>query len=65
MTIEGKPEEFTKGLEVIDRNYDMYLSNVIKFKEKLKWCDIATQHVNIYKSCVEREKNIKSEILIN
>jgi len=65
MTIEGKPEGFTKGLEVIDTNYDMYLSNVIKFKEKLRWCDIATQHVNIYKSCVEREKNIKSEILIN
>jgi hypothetical protein len=50
------PDEFSKGLKRLERNYLYYTQNIDKFNKKLKWDFVANQHNLIYLS-IENEKN--------
>lgn len=48
VTVKRIPEDFSKGLQRVSREYGSYAQAVSKFKEKLKWEYVAKQHVTHY-----------------
>jgi glycosyltransferase involved in cell wall biosynthesis len=48
ITDKRDPLEFSKGLEILSRNYSKYVEAVNMFKQKLKWDSVAKQHYRLY-----------------
>jgi glycosyltransferase involved in cell wall biosynthesis len=48
ITVKRKPAEFTRGLELLDKNYTSYAKAVRNFKGKLDWGHVAEEHLKIY-----------------
>lgn len=46
-------EDFSKGLAILDKNYDRYRNAARSFSPKLKWDFVARQHAAIYRSVVD------------
>jgi len=40
----------------LNNNYEYYVKNVILFKEKLKWYNIARNHISLYNQIIEESK---------
>ena len=58
ITVKRKSSEFEHALEKLEADYSDYVQKVEEFKPKLKWTNIARQHVEIYtKSISERNKS--------
>ena len=53
ITVKRNPEEFSKALVTLNNNYEYYAKNVILFKEKLKWYNIARNHISLYNQIIE------------
>lgn len=56
ITVKRNPIEFSKALVTLNNNYEYYAKNVILFKEKLKWYNIARSHISLYKQIIEESK---------
>jgi glycosyltransferase involved in cell wall biosynthesis len=48
ITVKRDPLEFSKGLDILSRNYNKYAEAVNMFKQKLKWDSVAKQHYRLY-----------------
>jgi glycosyltransferase involved in cell wall biosynthesis len=53
ITVKRNPEAFSKALVTLNNNYEYYAKNVILFKEKLKWYNIARNHISLYNQLIE------------
>ena len=53
ITVKRNPKEFSKALVNLNNNYEYYAKNVILFKEKLKWYNIARNHISLYNQIIE------------
>jgi glycosyltransferase involved in cell wall biosynthesis len=53
ITVKRNPKEFSKALVNLNNNYEYYAKNVILFKEKLKWFNIARNHISLYNQIIE------------
>jgi glycosyltransferase involved in cell wall biosynthesis len=53
ITVKRNPEAFSKALVTLNNNYEYYAKNVILFKEKLKWYNIARNHISLYNQIIE------------
>ena len=58
ITVKRKPEAFANGLTTLANDYDTYVREVNKFKEKLKWDLIATQHSTLYEQVLKAKRAI-------
>jgi hypothetical protein len=56
ITVKRNPQEFSKALMNLNNNYEYYVKNVILFKEKLKWYNIARNHISLYNQIIEESK---------
>ena len=57
ITVKRNPDEFSKGLKRLERNYLYYTQNIDKFNKKLKWDFVANQHKLMYSSIVNEKNN--------
>jgi glycosyltransferase involved in cell wall biosynthesis len=58
ITVKRKPDDFANGLRTLANDYDTYVKEVNKFKEKLKWDLIARQHYALYEHVLNAKKAI-------
>jgi glycosyltransferase involved in cell wall biosynthesis len=54
IAVKRNPSDFSKALGILAENYDKYQQAVNKFKENIKWSNIAKEHSNLYNYIVER-----------
>lgn len=47
-----KIEEFEKSIYTLEKSYDIYLKNLREFKEKIRWNEIANEHIKVYEKSV-------------
>jgi glycosyltransferase involved in cell wall biosynthesis len=52
ITDKRDPLEFSKGLDILTRNYSKYVEAVNMFKQKLKWDSVAKQHYRLYNNII-------------
>jgi glycosyltransferase involved in cell wall biosynthesis len=57
ITVKRNPNEFSKGLKRLERDYLHYTQNIDKFNKKLKWDFVANQHNLMYSSIVNEKNN--------
>jgi hypothetical protein len=50
ITVKRNRTAFSDGIKEIESNYSYYSQNVGKFKEKLKWNFVASEHRSVYSS---------------
>jgi hypothetical protein len=50
IVVNRNPTAFSDGIKKLERNYSYYSQNVHKFKEKLKWNCVASEHKSAYSS---------------
>jgi glycosyltransferase involved in cell wall biosynthesis len=55
ITVKRNPASFSKGLQELHKNYSKYAQVVDDFKGKLKWSDVAKEHLKIYKKAMQRD----------
>jgi glycosyltransferase involved in cell wall biosynthesis len=48
ITVKRNPASFSKGLQELHKNYSKYAQAVNDFKGKLKWSNVAKEHLKIY-----------------
>jgi len=48
ITVKRNPASFSKGLQELLKNYSKYAQAVNDFKGKLKWSNVAKEHLKIY-----------------
>jgi glycosyltransferase involved in cell wall biosynthesis len=58
ITVKREPDAFANGLRTLANDYDTYVREVNKFKEKLKWDLIATQHSTLYEQVLKAKRAI-------
>lgn len=58
ITVKRKPDAFANGLRTLTTDYDTYVKEVNKFKEKLKWDLIAKQHSALYQHVLNAKKAV-------
>jgi glycosyltransferase involved in cell wall biosynthesis len=56
ITVKRNPDEFSKGLKRLERNYLYYTQNIDRFNKKLKWNFVANQHNLMYLSITNEKK---------
>jgi glycosyltransferase involved in cell wall biosynthesis len=56
ITVKRNPDEFSKGLKRLERNYLYYTQNIDRFNKKLKWDFVANQHNLMYLSIANEKK---------
>ena len=56
VAVQRTGEDFSKGLRILDTNYEMFHESVNSFRPKLKWDYIAAQHAEIYQSAFRNGK---------
>jgi glycosyltransferase involved in cell wall biosynthesis len=56
ITVKRKPSEFVRGLKLLCDNYDHYKTTVNKFKVKLKWNQVAAEHIKVYDRVIKEAK---------
>jgi len=54
ITVKRNPQEFSQALVTLNNNYEYYAKNVILFKQKLKWDNIARNHISLYNQIIEQ-----------
>jgi glycosyltransferase involved in cell wall biosynthesis len=54
ITVKRNPASFSKGLNELHKNYSTYAQVVDDFNEKLKWTDVANEHLKIYKNAIRK-----------
>ncbi|HEU4447537.1 MAG TPA: glycosyltransferase [Nitrososphaeraceae archaeon] len=54
ITVNRSPDEFSKALVTLDRDYMKYLKTVESFRKEISWQGIASQHAQIYTQIVKK-----------
>ncbi|HJY14552.1 MAG TPA: glycosyltransferase, partial [Nitrososphaeraceae archaeon] len=54
ITVSRSPDEFSKALIILDRDYVKYINTVESFRKELRWQDIAIQHAHIYSQIIKQ-----------
>ncbi|HET7644430.1 MAG TPA: glycosyltransferase, partial [Nitrososphaeraceae archaeon] len=52
ITCERNAKSFSESLIDLDKNYEKYHNNVLNFKPKLKWSNIADNYINFFSKVV-------------
>ncbi|MDQ4012101.1 MAG: glycosyltransferase [Thermoproteota archaeon] len=53
ITVNRSPDEFSKALVTLDRDYMKYLKTVESFRKEISWQGIASQHAQIYTQIIK------------
>jgi glycosyltransferase involved in cell wall biosynthesis len=53
ITVKRSSKEFSNGVRLLNKNYDIYKENVNNFKMKLTWDSVARQHEYWYRSLIQ------------
>ena len=48
------PDEFSKALVILDRDYVKYINTVELFRKEISWQGIASQHAQIYSQIIKQ-----------
>ena len=54
ITVNRSPDEFSKALVTLDRDYMKYLKTVESFRKEISWQGIASQHAQIYTQIIKK-----------
>lgn len=54
ITVNRSPDEFSKALITLDRDYMKYLKTVESFRKEISWQGIASQHAQIYTQIIKK-----------
>ncbi|HEY6404998.1 MAG TPA: glycosyltransferase, partial [Nitrososphaeraceae archaeon] len=54
ITVSRSPDEFSKALIILDRDYVKYFNTVESFRKELSWQGIANQHAHIYSQIIKQ-----------
>jgi glycosyltransferase involved in cell wall biosynthesis len=54
ITVSRSPDEFSKALIILDRDYVKYTNTIESFRKELSWQGIANQHAHIYNQIIKR-----------
>ena len=54
ITVNRSPDEFSKALVTLNRDYMKYLKTVESFRKEISWQGIASQHAQIYTQIVKK-----------
>lgn len=54
ITVNRSPDEFSKALVTLNRDYVKYLKTVESFRKEISWQGIASQHAQIYTQIVKK-----------
>jgi glycosyltransferase involved in cell wall biosynthesis len=58
ITVNRTPEEFSKSLVMLDRDYTKYIKTVEAFRKEISWQTVASQHVLIYARVIKEKESI-------
>ena len=56
ITVSRNPNEFSKALAMLDRDYAVYVKEVDSFKKKISWLNVGKQHAQLYYRITEEKK---------
>ena len=56
ITVRRNPNEFSKALAMLDRDYAVYVKEVDSFKKKISWLNVGKQHAQLYYRITEEKK---------
>jgi glycosyltransferase involved in cell wall biosynthesis len=56
ITVKRSPQEFSKGIKILENNYSKYVEAVDKFKDRIKWGIVSAEHASVYAS-IKDNKN--------
>jgi glycosyltransferase involved in cell wall biosynthesis len=54
ITVNRSPDEFSKALVILDRDYVKYINTVELFRKEISWQGIASQHAHIYSQIIKQ-----------
>ena len=54
LTVSRSPDEFSKALVILDRDYEKYINRVESFRKEISWQSIASQHAHIYSQIIKQ-----------
>lgn len=54
ITVNRSPDEFSKALVTLNRDYVKYLKTVESFRKEISWQGIASQHAQIYTQIIKK-----------
>ena len=57
ITVNRTPEEFSKSLVIIDRDYTKYTNTVEAFRKEISWQTVASQHALIYARIIKEKES--------
>jgi hypothetical protein len=52
--VSRSPDEFSKALVILDRDYVKYINTVESFRKEISWQGIANQHAHIYSQIIKQ-----------
>ena len=58
ITVKRSPDQFSKALEIIDKDYMKYIKAVESFQKEIRWQSIASQHARIYAQIIKAKQSI-------
>ena len=58
ITVNRTPEEFSKSLVRLDRDYTKYINTVEAFRKEISWQTVASQHALIYARMIKEKESI-------
>jgi len=58
ITVKRSPDQFSKALEIIDKDYMKYIKAVESFQKEISWQSIASQHARIYAQIIKAKQSI-------
>lgn len=58
ITVNRSPEEFSKSLLILDRDYAKYFQAVESFRKEISWQIVANQHALIYARAISKKESI-------
>jgi len=58
ITVRRSPDQFSKALEIIDKDYMKYIKAVESFQKEIGWQSIASQHAQIYAQIIKAKQSI-------
>jgi glycosyltransferase involved in cell wall biosynthesis len=58
ITVRRSPDQFSKALEIIDKDYMKYIRAVESFQKEIRWQSIASQHARIYAQIIKAKQSI-------
>jgi glycosyltransferase involved in cell wall biosynthesis len=64
ITVRRKPEEFSKALVMLDKEYSKYRKAVEAFRNKISWQNIAAKHAQLYNEIANKKASILTTVQV-